>query len=353
MLRWFVVLLLLLPSWASAHVLAYGTVSTELNVDGRLIHLQSEVSQNINIYGISEDEARARYQKYFDEQIQIHEKGAPCPFSFETFDPSFDSPHSTFTGTFRCPTEVTSLERLTIHSKLFYDAFEKFEHFLTVTIGSDRYALPFSTERNDFPETVTAQKIGSTLDYFIAVAVRFIWMGMGHIFTGYDHILFLLSVILLARNFKQIVILVTSFTLAHSFTLILAGFHIVSLSAHIVEPAIAATILYMAWRNIRSLKDTAEIPHEHRVPLTFAFGLVHGLGFASALAETTIPQIFFVPALITFNVGIELGQLSILALVLPILWYIDSTAYRIQILKYFSYCVCFVAAIWILTRIFL
>src|SRR5262249_33582527 len=112
------------------------------------------------------------------------------------------------------------------------------------------------------------------------------------------------------------------------------------------------TIFYMALRNIQALRQGGEIPHEHRASLTFGFGLIHGLGFAGALAETTIPQLFFVPALLTFNVGIEIGQLCVLAVVLPLLWYVDSTTYRSIILKVFSYAVCVVAAFWILERIF-
>ena len=343
---------LLFPAIASAHVVAYGTVSTELDVNGSQINLQTEVSQNINVYGYPPDQQRDLYQKYFSDYLIIKEGSTTCPFMLTYYDPSFDAPHGTFRGNFSCPTAITKPDDISIHSEIFFDQFQNFDHFMTLTIGDERYSLPFSATKKDFPGDVTAKALGNVFDYFVVVATQFIWMGMLHIFTGYDHILFLISVVLLARSIKKILFLVTSFTLAHSITLILAGFHIITLGSNIVEPAIAATILFMAIRNLRSLKSASEIPHEHRISLTFAFGLIHGLGFASALANTTIPQIFFVPALLTFNVGIELGQLSILAIVLPLLWYIDSTRYRTRILKVFSYIVCALAVFWLVVRVF-
>jgi len=344
---------LLIPMIASAHVVAYGTVSTELDVQGREIHLQTETSQNINVYGYPPEEQRDLYQKYFSKYLILKEGSTTCPFSLTYYDPSFDTPHGIFRGTFTCPSAITKPGDISIHSEIFFDQFQKFDHYMTLTIGSDRYSLPFSATKKDFPGDVPLQQLGNVFDYFLVVAVKFLWMGMLHIWTGYDHILFLISVVLLARSIKKILFLVTSFTVAHSVTLLLAGFHILTLSSRIVEPAIAATILYMAVRNIQALRRGEEIPHEHRVPLTFAFGLIHGLGFAGALADTTIPQIFFVPALLTFNVGIEIGQLAILAAALPILWYIDSTPWKTRILKVFSYAVCVLAAFWVVERIFL
>jgi len=340
-----------LPAIASAHVVPYGTVSTELDVAGSQINLQTEVSQNINVYGYPPQQQRDLYQKYFSQYLVIKESSTTCPFTLTYYNPEFDTPKSIFRGTFVCPMPITKPSDLSIHSDVFFDQFENFDHFMTLTIGNGRYSLPFSAKNQDFPGDVAAKPLGNIFDYFLAVAAQFLWMGMLHIWTGYDHILFLASVVLLARSVRKILFLVTSFTVAHSITLILAGFHIIALSASIVEPAIAATILFMSVRNLQALRKGGDLPHEHRVPITFAFGLIHGLGFASALSETTIPQIFFVPALLTFNVGIEFGQLAVLAIVLPLLWFIDTTKYRTRILKIFSYIVCVIAAFWIIVRI--
>jgi hydrogenase/urease accessory protein HupE len=345
-------LALLFPTITSAHVVAYGTVSTELDVSGTQINLQTETSQNINVYGYPPDEQRDLYQKYFSDYLIIKQGSTTCPFTLTYYDPSYDTPHGIFRGNFTCPSAITRPDDISIHSEIFFDQFQNFDHFMTLTIGAERYSLPFSATKKDFPGDVAAKALGNVLDYFVVAAAQFLWMGMMHIFTGYDHILFLISVVLLARSLKKIFFLVTSFTAAHSITFLLASFHVVTLSSGIVEPSIAATILFMAVRNVLALKKGTESEHDHRVPLTFAFGLIHGLGFASALADTTIPSIFFVPALLTFNVGIELGQLTILAVVLPLLWYIDSTRLRTRILTVFSYTVCVLATFWIVVRIF-
>jgi len=348
----YAVALLFLPSIVSAHVVPFGTVSTELDAVGSQINLQTEVSQNINVYGYPPDEQRALYQQYFSDYLVIKEGTTTCPFTLSWYDPSFDTSRSIFQGAFQCPQPITKPGDISIHSEVFFDQFQNFDHFVTLTVSGTRYSLPFSASKKDFPGTVSAQPLGGIFDYFVAVAAKFLWMGMLHIWSGYDHILFLISVVLLARSLKKIFFLVTSFTVAHSITLLLAGFHIITLGSRIVEPAIALTILYMALRNLQALRSGTENAPDHRVPLTFAFGLIHGLGFASALAQTSIPQIFFVPALLTFNVGIEIGQLGILAVALPLLWYVDKTPYRIRILKIFSYCVCALAIFWILARIF-
>lgn len=341
-----------LPSLASAHVVPYGTVSSELDVSGNRITLQSDVSQNINVYGYPKDEQQALYQRYFSKYLIIKEGSTTCPFTLGWYDPSYDAARSTFRGTFTCPSAIEKLSDISIHSEVFFDQFQNLDHFVTLTINGERYSLPFSAQKKDFPGDVPLQPLGNVFDYFLVVTIKFIWMGMLHIWTGYDHVLFLVSIVLLARSLKKILLLVTSFTLAHSITLLLAGFHILTLSSRIVEPAIAATILFMAMRNIQALRSGADAHPGERLPLTFAFGLIHGLGFAGALAETAIPQIFFVPALLTFNVGIEIGQLAILAIVLPLLFYIDKVAYRSNILKVFSYLVAAVAAFWILERLF-
>ncbi len=134
--------------------------------------------------------------------------------------------------------------------------------------------------------------------------------GFAHIIPkGLDHILFILGIFLLGTQLKPLAWQATMFTLAHSITLSLAMFDIVSLPASIVEPLIALSIAYIAFENMyaHKLKNS-------RLALVFAFGLLHGLGFASVLADFGMPQSAYATALISFNVGVELGQLAILLL---------------------------------------
>lgn len=161
-------------------------------------------------------------------------------------------------------------------------------------------------------------------------AASFLREGVHHILTGYDHVLFLVCLLLPAvlrreggrwravddwrEAFWPVARTVTLFTLAHSVTLALAALKLVSLPATLVEPAIAVTILLAALDNVRPLLLA------WRGWVTFVFGLVHGFGFAGVLGELQLPASAFGWALLEFNLGIELGQLAIVALVVPLLY---------------------------------
>ena len=153
-----------------------------------------------------------------------------------------------------------------------------------------------------------------------AVLLDFLWLGIDHIFLGYDHICFLLALIVVSR-FGELVKIVTSFTVAHSITLILAALKVVTLPTRLIECGIALTILYVAVENIVR-KHPA-----HRWRLTFGFGLIHGFGFANVLAELGLPTSGTVRCLLSFNVGVELGQLAIVILALPFVLLVERWRY--------------------------
>lgn len=148
---------------------------------------------------------------------------------------------------------------------------------------------------------------------FSDTARQFIQLGLEHILTGYDHMLFLLALLFVKMNFRSIAAVVTSFTFAHSITLILAALDVVSLPSRFVEATIALTICYVALENLWSKN------HQHRCALTFAFGLIHGFGFAGVLQEMALPNNHELTALLTFNLGVELGQLLIVVCIYPML----------------------------------
>jgi hydrogenase/urease accessory protein HupE len=141
--------------------------------------------------------------------------------------------------------------------------------------------------------------------------------GIEHIFLGYDHIAFLIAIVLWARTLWPVIKIVTAFTLAHSITLSLATLQIVVIPSSIVEPAIAASIVYVAAENFFSRNVDC------RWRDTFVFGLIHGFGFASALQEFGLPRGAVVPALGAFNLGVELGQVAIVSIVIPALAGLD------------------------------
>jgi hydrogenase/urease accessory protein HupE len=146
----------------------------------------------------------------------------------------------------------------------------------------------------------------------------FIKLGVEHIWLGYDHLLFLFALLVVCRSFRSIVAIISCFTLAHSLTLALATFNIVNLPSRLVEPAIAASIIFVG---VENLLRRGEEPRG-RWLLTFAFGLIHGFGFASVLRDLGVgsaAQGIAMP-LFAFNLGVELGQIVIAAVVLPIVW---------------------------------
>jgi hypothetical protein len=149
----------------------------------------------------------------------------------------------------------------------------------------------------------------------LAQSLAFIGLGVRHIFLGYDHLVFLLALIIVGRRLAHLVKVVTAFSVAHSLTLGLAGLQIVMIPARLVEGTIALTIAYVAFDNF-FVSGTA-----HRPVLTFCFGLVHGFGLAHVLHEMDLPKSEIVSTLLAFNIGVELGQLIILAVLFPVtLW---------------------------------
>lgn len=152
----------------------------------------------------------------------------------------------------------------------------------------------------------------------VAKGTEFVGLGLKHILLGYDHLLFLFSLLVVSRNFMPTLRIVTCFTVAHSISLALSTLNVVAIPSRIVEPLIAASIVLVAVENIvrRDVK-------RGRLLLVFGFGLIHGLGFASVLRELGVgdtPSRIIMP-LLSFNLGVELGQLLVVILVAPVLYW--------------------------------
>jgi hypothetical protein len=181
-------------------------------------------------------------------------------------------------------------------------------------------------------------------------AIIYLVLGFKHILPlGFDHILFVLSLFLLSPKLKPIIVQSTAFTIAHSVTLCLAAYNVINPPSRIIEPLIALSILYVALENIYSprLKPS-------RIGIVFLFGLVHGLGFAGALAEMGLPKNAYFVSLIMFNVGVELGQLAVILLAYFLLakWFSHKPYYRSRIVIPLSITIALIAAFWVIQRIF-
>jgi hypothetical protein len=180
---------------------------------------------------------------------------------------------------------------------------------------------------------------------------RFIVSGFEHIVPkGLDHILFVLGLFFFSLQFRPLFWQVTAFTLAHTVTLALASLQILSIPASIVEPLIAASIVYVAVENIFGARSGLT-----RVAVVFGFGLLHGLGFASVLGDVGLPEGRFAIALIGFNIGVELGQLAVIAVAFLVLAlpFGRKDWYRPRIAVPASCIIAAVGAWWTFERVFL
>jgi len=179
---------------------------------------------------------------------------------------------------------------------------------------------------------------------------RYLSLGFTHIFPhGLDHMLFVLGIYLLSRRASVVFWQVSAFTIAHSITLGLSLYGIVAVPPKIVEPLIALSIAYVAIENIflSELKSW-------RVALVFAFGLLHGMGFAGALQEVGLPRSEFLTALITFNLGVEAGQLAVIATAFLVLGWFSSNRdwYRSRVVIPASAMIACTAVYWTVERLF-
>ena len=231
---------------------------------------------------------------------------------------------------------------------------------VTVTTSMFPYDPQHQTFLNVYEDSALTQAIldrGRTgFEYFagtrqgaFAVVQKFLPSGIHHILIGPDHLLFLVGLLLLGGSVRQLAVIVTSFTVAHSITLSLAALNIVSPPARIIEPAIALSIVYVGADNLL-IRDGRDV----RAWIAFAFGFIHGFGFANVLREMDLPARALGWSLFSFNVGVEIGQLLVVAVVATALAAVRSrneTAGR-QVAFAGSIVVIAAGAFWFIQRVF-
>lgn len=175
-------------------------------------------------------------------------------------------------------------------------------------------------------------------------------LGFVHILPlGIDHILFVLGLFLLSPKLKPLLQQITCFTIAHTITLGLSVYGVISLPPYIVEPVIAASIIYIAVENLR-----ISSLNKWRLVIVFLFGLIHGMGFAGALKELGLPESQFLNALLTFNLGVELGQICVVLIAFAAvgMWFKSRHWYHKRIVVPASLLIAVIAAYWTVERIF-
>jgi hydrogenase/urease accessory protein HupE len=221
------------------------------------------------------------------------------------------------------------------------------------------YMLTLENEGNKNVERQWLEDGGESKPFTLAASIvpptraqvvkSYFKLGYTHILPkGTDHILFVLGIFLLSTRLKPVLLQVTAFTVAHTITLALTIYGVVSLARSIVEPLIALSIVYVAVENI----TTTELK-PWRVALVFAFGLLHGMGFAGVLTELGLPRSEFLPALISFNVGVEAGQLTVIGIALLLfgLPFREKPWYRSRIVVPASIAIAAVGFYWAVQRV--
>lgn len=188
---------------------------------------------------------------------------------------------------------------------------------------------------------------------FFNMASTYFILGVEHILEGFDHLLFVLALLLLVGNIRILIWTITAFTLAHTITLMLASLDMIYFSSRAVEATIALSIVFVAAEVIYSMRGREHISKKYPWVIAFGFGLIHGLGFAGALKEIGLPQNEIVPSLIFFNVGVEIGQLIFVFAVLLLVWIVKKIVTQGIFRKaemMTAYAIGSIAAFWLIER---
>lgn len=280
---------------------------------------------------------------YVARAFTVRNGGQECPAAMPDkilLHPTIDK--VVFTAVYRC---AGDLDVVTLRSTLFHE--ETTPHQIIGTFhhvrALEHYFLSPSVSEAVIPVNRLAQVMPVAMDgsrqfrtatpppgAFAPLPprpsgfVHFIGQGVLHILGGIDHLLFVLSLVIVIRQWGQLAAVITSFTIAHSVTLAAGALGLARLSPRLVEPMIALSIVYVAIENVVRLAPRA------RVGVTFAFGLIHGFGFSSVLADLGLARAQLVPALLGFNLGVEAGQLLVVAPLFPLVLWLQrhGQAYR-------------------------
>jgi hydrogenase/urease accessory protein HupE len=286
---------------------------------------------------VTSAEARSRLprlQRIFDAALTVEAGGVACPLTLE--DATVVPPESVrFRLRGPCPTELPVHLVVRLGSLTVVDG----QNLAKVRVG-DLLA------EHVFTRTDAEAFFGTASAGVWPTFRRFFLLGIEHIATGYDHILFLLALLLVGGGWRPIVAIVTAFTIAHSVTLSLAVLDVVQLPSRLVESAIALSIAWVALENLL-------LDRQHgRWRITFAFGLMHGFGFASVLREMHLPRAGVVTSLFAFNLGVEAGQLIVVLASYPIVALIERSPRRRAIVGVASAAILVLALWWFRERAF-
>ncbi|GEM_PF-2135392 len=326
---------LLLASPLHAHLLRKSTSE----VDVQLPKINWKIQVHLNDYDQSFESADQESLKaYLTNRLRVILNHHDCSLQDLRFEKHEAEERVEMNAQFLCPQNSGDLE---FSYGLFYGD-NAHRHIAKINEGSYSTSYTFSPDNTEF-------KPSGRL--FLKVFNNFLKLGLEHILLGFDHILFVLSLVLGAICFRSLFWLITSFTLAHSLSLALATFGIVNIPPHVIEPAIAGSILWVALLNL----FTPQKSHTRGdVFITFFFGLIHGLGFSNALKEAQLFGKQLIMPLLGFNLGVEIGQFLIIAISFPLLAFVIQKSPRAgkRIEKMALIGISGMASFWLIQRLF-
>ncbi|HMS65902.1 MAG TPA: HupE/UreJ family protein [Ignavibacteria bacterium] len=222
-----------------------------------------------------------------------------------------------------------------------------------ISQNRNKYFLVFIISVIVLTLNITSELIAHPIDLNNVSRMEIGWvylqMGFTHILPyGLDHILFIFGIYLLSPNLKTVLIQATAFTIAHTITLTLSTYDIITFQSSLIEPIISLSIMFIAIENI-----FAKEIKPWRVIVIFIFGLIHGMGFASVLKDLGLPKTEFVTALVTFTLGVELGQITVIMIAYYFIgkWFAAKSWYHSRIVTGLSVMIAVIALYWTVERI--
>ena len=309
------------PSQASAHAIGLSRgiyQATDEGLDATLVLARAELDfllpsldrdQNGSVEPRELALAHAELERWFVANLEVTSGGARCPGALERAL-STERDGLRLELRYQCPRNGAA--EASVRLGFLNQLARGHRHAAHVMAGKaardeiyygDHSRLAVSRAATPAPSSKAGHLLG------------FLRMGFEHILTGYDHVVFLLALLLTARRLQSLLWVITAFTLGHSLSLALVVFGLISAPSSLVEPAIALSV---AWVGAENLLRNREVAVDRRWRMTLPFGLLHGLGFAGALTEASVPHAELPAALLGFNLGVELGQLALVALCLPL-----------------------------------
>ena len=292
---------------------------------------------------------RSLVEDYLAQKLIVENRGIQLPLVVDQFDVRLEdvsdsAPKLYLFSKVRFRTDAP-LEELTFRSRLLDDVDERHDNFAKIELNGQIRPYVF-TPRNQY--TTRIQPLAAVTPTPSGIhwnsAVSFLGYGISHIFQGYDHILFLIGLLLVATTFLSTVKIVTAFTIGHSISLTLAALDIVQLPRNLLESMIALTIVCVALENIFA-KSTGK-----RWIVSLIFGLIHGLAFAETVELMGLPTMELVTALFSFNVGIEIAQIVIVGLTIPLILGMARRSWRLPAIRGSSLLILCLATVWFFQR---